>query len=166
MGAVRFRIDDLSEIDAENFKFRNTKFLISDDLHYDVAEHESRQQLRHDIWAVRNGDLRRVLRQFPRDSPLRVQCALWMHALAGKHFFPDANHRTAIALLRDLLWANGVRPGKWSPERTRRARDESHEVRARIDPVRLDTLYRRDSLFLVWWRYFVDVLREPERRKD
>jgi prophage maintenance system killer protein len=85
-----------------------------------------------------------------------------MHALAGKHFFPDANHRTAIALLRDLLWANGVKPGKGSPERTRTARDESHEVRAEIEPVRLDTLYRRDGLFLVWWRYSFDVLRDPK----
>lgn len=160
MGVDRPRIDDLSEIQTENVELRNTKFLFSDDLHYDIAEHESRRRPRHDIWVVRNGDLRRVLRQFPRDSPLRVQCALWMHALAGKHFFPDANYRTAIALLRDLLWANGVKPGKWSPERT--ARDESHEVRAEIEPVRLDTLYRRDGLFLVWWRYFFDVLRDPK----
>ena len=156
------RITDLSEIQAENFKLRNTEFLMEDSLHYDMADHQSRAELRHDIWVVRNGDLRQVSRDFPRDEPLRIQCAHWMHAVVGKHFFPDANHRTAIALLRDLLWSNGIKPGKWPADRTREVRDRSHDIRQKIEPVRLDTLYRYDRLWLVWWRYFVDVLRNPE----
>ncbi|AHZ21983.1 hypothetical protein E6P09_07665 [Haloferax mediterranei ATCC 33500] len=161
MGGDTFQITDLSALRPENFKLRNTKFLMEDSLHYDVQTHESRQQLRHDIWVVRNGDIKRVLDDFPRDEPLLDQCAFWMHAVVGKHFFPDANHRTAIALLRQLLVENGINPGKWSPERTRQARDESHRVRREIEPIRLDSLYVRDELWEVWKRYFEDVF-EPE----
>jgi len=152
------RITDLSWLSAENFKFRNTEFLMNDDLHYDISDYESRAELRRQIWNVRNGDLRKVIRRFPTDKPLRVQCALWMQALVGKHFFPDANHRTAIALLRQLLMRNDMIPNDWSIERTRAARDESHAVRKQIPPIRLDTLYKPTRLYLVWWRYFVDVL--------
>jgi hypothetical protein len=154
------RITDLSGLTPENFKLRNTRFLIDSDLHYDVQAHESVQELRHDIWVVRNGDIKRVLEDFPRDEPLLDQCADWMHAVVGKHFFPDANHRTALALLRSLLVENGIKPGRWSPERTREARDESHDVRKRLEPVRIDTLYERDELWEVWRSYFEDVF-EP-----
>jgi prophage maintenance system killer protein len=85
-----------------------------------------------------------------------------MHAVVGKHFFPDANHRTGIALLRELLWKNDIKPGRWPANRTRAVRDASHRVRNEIEPIRLDTLYSYDGLYLVWWRYFVDVLRNPK----
>ena len=68
------------------------------------------------------------------------------------------NHRTAVALLRRLLEENGIDPGDWPIERTKRAREDSHEVRREIPPVRLDTLFERDELFEVWRRYFEDVL--------
>jgi prophage maintenance system killer protein len=83
-----------------------------------------------------------------------------MHAVVGKHFFPDANHRTAIALLRQLLRENGIEPGKWPVERTKRVRDESHDVRAELPPIQMDTLYERDDLFELWRAYFTDVLKE------
>ena len=109
---------------------------------------------------MRNGDLRRVLGDFPTDEPLVDQCANWMHAVAGRHFFPDANHRTAIVLLRRLLRQNGIDPGEWSIERTKRAQAGSHRVRTESPPVRLDTLYARDALFEVWRGYLEDVLAE------
>lgn len=151
------RITDLSSLDPENFKVRNTQFLIGD-THYDILDHESRQEVQHQIWVTRNGDIRRVLDEFPTDEPLIDQCALWMHAVVGKHFFPDANHRTALALLRRLLRANGIDPGQWPAERTELARDESHEVRREIPQIRLDTLFERDPLYEVWECYFEDVL--------
>lgn len=152
------RITDLSSLDPENFKFRNTEFLTGDS-HYDMQPHETRQKLRRQIWVVRNGDLRRILDEFPTDKPLIEQCALWMHAVVGKHFFPDANHRTAIALLRRLLRENGIDPGNWPAERTRIARDESHEVRRELPQIRFDTMYEHDALYEVWERYFEDVLK-------
>lgn len=157
MGESAPRITDLSTIEPENFKYRNAAFLEGDS-HYDVLPHQTRQELRDRIWNVRNGDIRRVLDEFPVAEPVVVQSALWMHAVVGKHFFPDANHRTAVALLRRLLRENGIDPGDWPIERTEQARAESHTIRRQIDPVRLDTLYHRDELFEVWRRYFQEVL--------
>lgn len=151
------RITDLSALEPENFKARNQAFL-DGDTHYDVLSHQTRHELRNRIWRVRNGDLRRVLDDFPTDEPLVDQCALWMHAVVGKHFFPDANHRTAVVLLRRLLRENGIDPGEWPIERIKRARKNSQRVRREIPPVRLDTLYERDALFSVWREYFEDVL--------
>lgn len=135
------RITDLSSIEPENFKFRNTAFLRAENLPYDDPHGKGFAEQREEIWRVRNGDLKRVLDNFPTDRPLPEQCALWMHAVVGKHFFEDANHRTAIALLRHLLHANGICPGEWPSERVSEVRDESHTVRREIQPVRLDTLY-------------------------
>jgi len=119
------RITDLSTIAPEDFKQRNSAFLIGD-AHYDVLSHQTREDLREQIWRVRNGDLRRVIEDFPRDVPLVAQCALWMHALVGRHFFPDANHRTAIATLRRLLRENGIDTGEWPVVKTKVAREQSH----------------------------------------
>lgn len=156
------KIMDLSSIGPEDMKFRNTAFLRSD-LEYERTGNESFEQLRHDIWVTRNGDLRRVFRDFPVGVPLYEQCAGWMHAVAGKHFFPDANHRTALALLRELLRENDIPPGKWPPEMSKQTVLYSHRVRAEIEPVRLDTLYRQDRLFLLWVLYFKTVLKNPVR---
>ncbi|MCX2818148.1 hypothetical protein EGH25_02110 [Haladaptatus sp. F3-133] len=147
------RITDLSSIDAENFKLRNERFF-NRGYDYDAQPHHGVGEVRRKIWNTRNGDLRRVLRDFPKDAPLLDQCAGWMHAVAGKHFFPDANHRTAMALLRKLLRDNSIELAPLPPQRAREASLRSHEVRNKIEPVRLDTLYRKDRLFLVWRLYF------------
>lgn len=152
------RITDLSSLEPENFKFRNTEFLKDDDHPYETGLGRPDEDLHRRIWNVRNGDLRRVLDEFPRDEPLRGQCALWMHAVVGKHFFPDANHRTAVALLRKLLSENEIAYKRWSPDRLRQARKESHTVREEIESVRLDTLWRRDRLYEVWLNFFEDQL--------
>jgi len=159
------KITDLSGLSAENIKYRNTQFLMDRDLPYDIAAHESRLELRRQIWNVRNGDLRRLFYDFPLSEPLVEQCALWAHAVVGKHFFPDANHRTAIATLRRLLRKNDLPPADWPPDRVRAVRDESHQVRKEIEPVRLDTLYQRDPLYDVWRQFFgeVRIARETEQ---
>lgn len=150
------RITDLSGIEPENFKFRNTQFLNDGNHPYAPKATDSDPKIRRQNWNTRNGDLRRVLEDFPTDEPLIDQCALWMHAVVGKHFFRDANHRTAVALLRELLRDNGIDPGTWSIERLEEVRDESHEVRREIEEVRLDTLYQRDELYEVWLSFFKD----------
>jgi len=83
-----------------------------------------------------------------------------MHAVVGKHFFEDANHRTAIAMLRRLLVDNGIEVDSWPTDRVMEARDESHKVRQEIPPIQLDTLYEEDELYDVWLRFFTDVLRD------
>jgi prophage maintenance system killer protein len=151
------RITDLSALDAEDFKIRNTKFLRGD-TEYEKTGNESFETLRHEIWVTRNGDLRRVFYQFPVSWPLTEQCAGWMHAVVGKHFFPDANHRTAVVMLRRLLDENGIEYTPWSVDRLEAARDDSHTVRDEIENVRLDTLYRKDRLYDVWLEFFEDEL--------
>ena len=158
------RITDLSALDAEDFKLRNTKFLHGD-TEYEQTGNESFEHLRHQIWVTRNGDIRRVLYQFPIEWPLEEQCAGWMHAVVGKHFFPDANHRTAVVLLRRLLAENGITYAAWSLDRLREARVKSHNIRREIETVRLDTLYRKDELYEVWWRFFDDELQVVESRE-
>lgn len=150
------RITDLSAIDAEDFKARNTKLLMGD-RHYDNPQNKPLQELRREIWAVRNQDLRRVLREFPTEPPLCEQCALWMHAVVGKHFFNDGNHRTAVFLLRELLRENSVDPGSWPIERTKQVRRDSHDVRGHLPPITLDSLYERDELYELWLEYFIDI---------
>lgn len=152
------RITDVSCLEPENFKFRNTEFLKAASQPYETGQGRPETELRRWIWNVRNGDIRRVLDEFPTDQPIREQCALWMHAVVGKHFFPDANHRTSVALLRTLLRENQIAYTRWSVGRLREARKESHTVRAEIEPVRLDTLWRRDQLYDVWLRFFEDEL--------
>lgn len=152
------RITDLSTLSPETIKYRNTQFLKDDDHPYEMGFQETQQELRRRAWNARNGDLRRVMREFPTDEPLREQCALWMHALVGKHFFPDANHRTAVATLRTLLRTNDIQYTNWSIERLRDVRERSHKVRREVADVRMDSLYRRDDLYRVWLDFFVDEL--------
>ena len=152
------RIRELSVLEPENFKYRNTQFLKDDSQPYDTGKGKPDDALRRQIWNVRNGDIRRVLSDFPTDEPLREQCALWMHAVVGKHFFPDANHRTAVALLRKLLDANDIEYRPWSINRLQEARANSHRVRRETEPIRLDTLYRRDELYDLWLVFFEDEL--------
>lgn len=161
LGSSGPRITDLSSIAPENFKFRNTAFLNSDQ-EYEQTGLETYQDLRHQIWVTRNGDIEKVLDRFPLNDCVYNQCAGWMHAVAGKHFFPDANHRTAIAILRELLRDNGIPPGRWPLDISTKTVIRSHNVRRNTEPVELDTLYRRDKLFLVWVLYFKMVLKVPE----
>ena len=152
------RITDLSALDPENIKYRNTAFLAADDHPYELGWGLSGDELRRKAWNTRNGDLRKLMRNFPRDKPLRQQCAHWMHALVGVHFFPDANHRTAAATLRRLLRENRIVWKAWSTERLREARESSHQIRRDVADVTMDSLYREDELHAVWLDFFEDEL--------
>lgn len=152
------QITDLSFLDAEDIKIENTKFLIDSEQDYESGTEDVEHRLRHRIWVTRNGDIRKIFYQFPFDESLHDQCALWMQALVGKHFFPDANHRTAVVILRDVLSQNGIQPGPWDPDKTHRTRKESHEVRKEHPPITLADIYQRDPLYEVRRSYFNDVL--------
>lgn len=157
-------ISDVSFLDAEDIKQRNTRFLERDHP-YDILEHQTPQQVRAEIWRVRNGDLRKLFYRFPFDEAILEQCALWMHAMAGKHFFPDANHRTGIVTLRKILQENGYEPQKWPTIRTQAAIKRSKEIRRNLT-VDLGSLYEKDALYEVWQLYFYDVLRLPTTENE
>lgn len=152
-------IRDLSFFDAEDIKQRNTVFLESDSP-YDILEHQTRYSVRADIWRVRNGDLRKLFYRFPFNEDVLEQCALWMHAMTGKHFFPDANHRTGIMTLRKILRENNYRPTNWPTLRTQAAIQRSKETRRSLS-VNLGNLYEKDPLYEIWELYFYDVLELP-----
>lgn len=146
------RITDLSSIDAENLKFRKERFF-KRDYEYDVQDHYGMQEISAKS-GTRETATSGEYSVTSKDEPLVYQCARWMNAVAGKHFLPDANHRTAMALLRELLHDNSIELAPLPSQRAREASLGSHEVRNQIEPVRLDTLYRKDRLFLVWRLYF------------
>lgn len=152
------RITDLSVLSPENIKYRNTAFLADDNHPYEVGWGLSESELRRKAWNTRNGDLRKLMRQFPRDEPLRKQCAHWMHAMVGVHFFPDANHRTAAATLRRLMRENQIVWKEWDFQRLQEARKTSHQIRQEIDVVTMSDLYREDKLHAVWFEFFEDEL--------
>lgn len=156
------RLIDFTYFDAEDIKYRNSQFLRRSG-QYAIRPAETMPDVRDEIWRVRNGDIRRLLRRFPRDVPLIEQCAYWMRAWTGIHFFRDANHRTAIALLRRLLMQRDFSIGEWSATRSIQAVRES-KLERRNRSYKLDTLFIRDGHYLVWWFYFVDVL--PGDLKD
>jgi len=83
--------------------------------------------------------------------------ALDTHALVGKHFFPDANHRTAIVTLRKLLRDNGMEPGEWSTERVKRVRAESHDVRREIPPIHLGFVGEKTNCIASGFQFFGEV---------
>jgi len=153
--ATQKRLTDFQEIDPEDIKWRNRRYLTNRDHRYDL-NNESRQAVNNSISNVRNGDLNRVMAEFPITEPLVDQCAHWVRAIAGLHFFPDANHRTAMATLNTTLNLNGVGGIRWSGERYRVAIFRSKLLRRFIIDVRFDTLWRRDELFQNWRRYFTE----------
>jgi hypothetical protein len=101
------RISDPNKIDAETIKqFNYERFMDTHD-DYGLVGH-SHEKTKGRIWNVKDFELDRVIDEFPIYEPLVQQCGHWVRAICGKHFFPDANHRTAMASLNALLKLNGI----------------------------------------------------------
>lgn len=150
------RITDFSELDPEDIKWRNREYLKNPDHRYDHGEILSYHQVQHQISVVRNADLDRVMREFPTKEPLTQQCAHWVRAIVGLHFFPDANHRTAMATLNLLLNLNGIERFRWRDDQYKTTIFKSKLLRKYIIDVRFDNLWSKDELYHLWHRYFVD----------
>lgn len=72
----------------------------------------SRRDTRYAIEQVRRDKtkrkkIRRIAERFPHDWPLHGQAAYLLRAFSGLQIFPDANHRTGLAILREHLHAHG-----------------------------------------------------------
>jgi prophage maintenance system killer protein len=148
------RITDFSNIDPEDIKWQNRRYFRNPDHRYDVDQHARHRTIQR-INQTRNGDLRRIMEEFPTREALPKQCAHWVRSLVGLHFFPDANHRTAMSTLNVLLRLNGVKPLSWGDKRYRSAIYKSKLIRRFILDVRFDNLWMRDELYHLWHRYFV-----------
>lgn len=150
------RITDFDELDPEDIKWRNREYFNNPDHRYNHGDILSYQQVKHQISVVRNGDLERVMDEFPRKEPLTQQCAHWVRAIVGLHFFPDANHRTAMATLNLLLALNGIERFTWNDDRYTETIFKSKLIRKHVIDVRYDNLWSKDELYVLWHRYFVD----------
>lgn len=145
------RITDLSFLSPENFIQTNLTFFRETE--YD--DYGDPMSTRKEIKRTDKSDLQRVLNQFPDDREVDRQCALWMQAVAGKHFFPDANHRTAIALLKQILRENQILE-EWDVETAYEILSESKRARREAD-ITMSDIYTEDELYEVWKSYFEDL---------
>lgn len=151
------RITDLQEIDAETLKQFNYERYEDERDKYGLVQ-QSREKTERRIWNVKDHQLARVLDEFPRYEPLPQQCAHWVRTLSGKHFFPDANHRTAVASLNALLRLNDIEiPTEWPGRHIGRAVLKSKFVRTFVVDIRFDNLWSRDEHYQLWHRHFANL---------
>ncbi len=97
-------------------------------------------------------NLQKVIDNFPFDENLPSQCSFWMHALVGKHFFPDGNHRTAILTLRGILKANNIEPWEIKEKEITNVVKKSKKARRNLS-INMGNIYQKDRLFNVWKEY-------------
>lgn len=152
----RKRITSLSVLDPADIIYQNIRFL--EDVPNYGKIRGNVQETRDTINNVSEGDLHRVIKEFPLNEPLDQQCAHWVRAFAGLHFFPDANHRTAMATLSAILEANGFPCPKWSERGIRRAVVLSKLIRLLHADIRFDNLWVKDEHYYHWLRYFQNHL--------
>lgn len=158
------RITNLSEMDAETIKQFNLELYENQKQQYGLVENSHEKTVRK-IKNVKESRLNRLLREFPVAESLCEQCAHWARAICGKHFFPDANHRTAMASLSALLNLNGITIADWPGKEIDRTVLKAKFARAFLVEVRFDTLWKRDELFHVWHRHFRDLLYDIEEER-
>ncbi|EMA42892.1 hypothetical protein C448_10462 [Halococcus morrhuae DSM 1307] len=160
------RITDFSEIDAETIKRFNYAFYSNSRDRYGLVNCSSETTERR-ISNVKDFQLDRVMREFPTDEPLSQQCAHWVRAISGKHFFPDANHRTAMGSLAALLQLNGIDiPPAWPGRHIDRTVLKSKFVRNFVVDVRFDNLWRRDEQYILWHRHFTALFHDSKERQS
>lgn len=159
-----WRITDLSGIDPTMMKTLNDEDFFQDPSNDYGWVNEEPGLTRQRIWNVKGWQLDRLMREFPRTEPLPQQCAHWMRAIVGLHFFPDANHRTGMATLYGLLNSNGLAPPneEWPGEEIHRAVVQSKLIRGLLATPTFDTLWLRDELYIHWHRYFRNLLHKGE----
>ena len=154
------RITDFSEIDAETIKQFNYEFYNNSRDNYGLVNRSSETTERR-ISNVKDFQLDRIMREFPTDEPLSQQCAHWIRAISGKHFFPDANHRTAMGSLSAILQLNGIDiPPAWPGRHIDRTVLKSKFIRNFIVNVRFDNLWQRDEQYMLWHRHFKAIFHD------
>lgn len=149
-------LTDFSNLDGETIKQINFDIIEDSSEEYGWIQ-GSPDVTRRRINNVPDTDLHRLMREFPTHDPLPQQCAHWLRAIAGLHFFPDANHRTAMSSLSVLYETNTGSPLPVG-ENIERVVLESKLARYLLSDIKFDTLWVRDPLYDVWHRYFRQVL--------
>lgn len=152
---VSLEVDDVIQTNMEFFRDDETEY---EDAHA-FTHLDTRRKIKLD--EGKRKDLSEVIESFPTDEPLASQSALWVRAMIGLHFFPDANHRTAMATLRGMMKDNGIEPFEPSgeiEEMTIEVLDMSKELRRHEVGVDMGNYYEKDRLYKAWLNYFDAVL--------
>lgn len=159
------RITDLSEFDARLLRQINRDFLEDDTFTYGYVRGDRRRTERQ-LANVERYEIDRVLREFPRTESLFRQCAHWVRAITGLHFFPDANHRTAMSSLYTILSATGHETvaDRLDFDWIGLAVSRSKLLRRYHCEVNFSTLWERDELFHHWHRYLTNTLADVDAR--
>ncbi|QSW98203.1 hypothetical protein [Haloterrigena alkaliphila] len=160
-----WRIQDFSEIDGPTIKRINYD-IIEDSTEVYGWVRDSPERTRTRIRGVADTDIHRLIREFPTHDPLPAQCAHWVRAFTGLHFFPDANHRTATNTLEYIVEQNGGPATDLIRPEIRRVVLLSKYTRTLKTDNRFNTLWERDEHFYLWYRYFTRALTDQlERRR-
>lgn len=156
-------LDDFSKLDGETIKQLNFDIIENSAQEYGWVN-GSPEKTKQKIHNVADTDLHRLMREFPTHEPLPQQCAHWLRAIAGLHFFPDANHRTAmnsLSVIYNTLTDEALPIGT----DIKRVVLESKIARHLLADIRFDTLWKRDALYDVWHRYFRLLLCDNGHRR-
>lgn len=161
-----WRIVDFDQLDPDVFKALNEgEFFSNPDNDYGFVDGD-RNKTRQRIQNVKDYRINRVIREFPRHETAPKQCAHWVRAIVGLHFFPDANHRTAMSTLSFLLDINNIEYDEWPGSDIERAVLRSKLIRILLVDVRFDNLWEEDELFVHWHRYFRNLLCDVSNRSN
>jgi hypothetical protein len=166
------RITDVALLDQEDIKQRNYEIYSQTRRNqtesykqYSIDVQDPRRE-RREVLSAKKWKLDRLLREFPLTEAIVSQCAHWVTSLVSFHFFPDANHRTAMISLYQLALANGV-----VDEDHRWPGDEIEIGKAvllskfyrHLSPKRtFERLWMRDALYWHWKQYFGYLLFDIE----
>lgn len=146
------RLCNFTPIDASDVKGTNQDIRESGSTYGWVQG--DRELTEQRISNVIDADIRRIIREFPTYAPLPAACAHWVRSLVGLHLFPDANHRTATNTLEYVLLETGLPEDRVVQPNIARFVLHSKYIRTFQADVRFNTLWERDELFQLWFRYF------------
>lgn len=149
--------DTIKQINYEEFKNAST------DEHGWVDN--SPDMTRRRIWNVKRCQLNRIIREFPTNEPLPQQCAHWMRAFAGLHFFPDGNHRTGMNTLQILVEECDFPGSLPIAGNVERFVLQSKLLRHLTADIRFNTLWKRDEHYRLWHQYFRSLLCDVDDRR-
>lgn len=153
-----WRLTDFSILDAATIKQINyDEFESASGDEYGWVN-DSPSATRRRIRNVKGFQLHRLIREFPTNEPLPQQCAHWMRAFSGLHFFPDANHRTGMNTLQILVEESSCPLSLPIAGNIDRYVLQSKLLRHLTVDIRFNTLWKRDEHYQLWHTYFRNLL--------
>lgn len=161
---AEWRITDFDILDAETIKEINLGlFEEAEEDGYGWVDGDP-ELTRRRIQNVKDFRIDRLMSEFPTTEPLPQQCAHWMRAYAGLHFFPDANHRTGMNTLQILFEENIDSDSLPISDDIERFVLQSKLTRHLNSRIEFDTLWKRDAHYTLWHQYFRNLLCDvPDR---